>query len=149
MAILRFNPNANAIQLVADVEGTVIRRVTVALDTGATYTALTINAVIDAGLDPTQAARTVQVTSASAVHQVPLLIVNRLATADASVSNLDVLCMNLPTGIHIDGVLGLNFLRHFNLYLNFRKGVLVLQERTPRNLPHKLTQLNELVRAFW
>ncbi len=149
MAVLRFNPNANSIQLVADVEGTMVTRVTLVLDTGATRTTLDIDAMIDAGLDPTQAARTVQVTSASAVHQVPLLTINRLEIAGVSVSNLDVLCMNLPAGIQIDGVLGLNFLRHFNLFLNFRKGVLVLQEHTPRNLPHKLAQLNELVRAFW
>jgi hypothetical protein len=100
-------------------------------------------------LNLADAVGTASVATASQTVQVPLFTLRRVEALGHSLSHHDVTTMNLPPGLQIDGVLGLNFLRHFNLYLNFRKGVLVLQERTPRNLPHKLAQLNELVRAFW
>jgi hypothetical protein len=42
------------------------------------------------------------------------------------VAALDVLCHDLPAESGIDGLLGLNFLRHFRLTIRFRKGIVEL-----------------------
>jgi len=37
------------------------------------------------------------------------------------------MCADLPPQLKLDGVLGLNFLQHFDLRINFREGYLELR----------------------
>jgi hypothetical protein len=78
-----------------------------------------------------------------------MLTIHRLDCLGQSVTELDVNCMNFPPQLQIDGLLGLNFLRHFKLYLNLPKGILVIHERSPKNFSRRLVQLFELIKAYW
>jgi len=86
-------------------------------------------------------------TASGRENVVPLITISRLEVLDHSLSDVKALCMDLPPRLQVDGVLGLNFLRHFKLFINFPKGVLVLQERIPRHFLHWLDQLFEVARA--
>lgn len=44
-----------------------------------------------------------------------------------SVDNLEVLCHDLPPEAKVDGLLGLNFIRHFNIAIRFRDGVIDIE----------------------
>jgi predicted aspartyl protease len=148
LATIPFDPKANVIRLVGYLEGNVLRRVDLILDTGASRTVLMPHILQVAGFDPTVGLAD-SATMASGTEQVVLLTINRLEAAGQSVSNLEVAAMNLPSDLQADGLLGLNFLRHFHLFINFQKGRLVLQRQPPRSPFHKVAQWWELSRAFW
>ena len=54
------------------------------------------------------------------------VVLKSLSLADARVENVEALCYTIPEEYGIDGVIGLNFLRHFNIGLDFKQGVLTL-----------------------
>ena len=122
MARLSFNPRASSIALRAIVEGNVPRIVTLILDTGASYTQLPWRVLHAIGSDPKPNARVVRVVTSSGV-EVPLLSkVKRFHALGKSIENLQVLCHDLPPEARVDGLLGLNFLRRFNVSLRFKEG---------------------------
>lgn len=148
MATIPFDPSAHLVRLVGYLEGSALRRVDLILDTGASRTVFTPQALQAAGFDPT-AGPTIAATTASRTEPVVLLTINRLEAAGQSMSNLEVTAMSLPPALRADGLLGLDFLRHFHLFINFQKGRLVLQEQPPRGPFHKAAQWWELSRSFW
>ncbi len=79
----------------------------------------------------------------------PLLTLSRLTAMGHSLGNIDFVCKDLPLPlqVHVDGLLGLNFLRRFKLFINFPKGILVMQANV-KNLLAKLAQLFELAQAL-
>jgi hypothetical protein len=58
--------------------------------------------------------------------ELPVLQVPRLRVFGQEVHDLEVACGELPPKLGLDGVLGLNFLRHFDLRINFREGYIEL-----------------------
>lgn len=148
MATILFDPGARLIRLVGYLEGSTLRRVDLILDTGASRTVFTPQALQAVGFDPT-AGPTIAATTASHIESVVLLTINRLEAGGQSVSNLEVTVMSLPPALRADGLLGLDFLRHFHLFINFQKGCLVLQEQPSRHPWRKAKQWWKLFRAFW
>lgn len=45
------------------------------------------------------------------------------------VENIDVVCHDLPEGSIIEGLLGLDFLRHFDVNISFSTGTIELRPR--------------------
>lgn len=127
MARFSFNPQASSIALRAIVEGHVPRIVTLILDTGATYTQLPWRVLHAIRSDPDPDASTVRVVTSGGVEVPPLTRVKRLTAMGKSVNNLEVLCHDLPPEARVDGLLGLNFLRHFNVAIRFREGVIEIE----------------------
>ena len=149
MAKFHFDPQAPLIRLYGHVRGDTVRRVQLILDTGASRTTLPPLVLRGVGLDPDAAGREANVTTASGSQTAPILTINRLDVLGHSVNNLDITCLDLPNQLQIDGLLGLNFLRHFKLYINFSKGVLVIHERKPRSFFHRIPQMFEILKAYW
>lgn len=127
MARFSFNPQASSIALRAIVEGNVPRIVTLILDTGASYTQLPWRVLHAIRSDPGPDASTVRVVTTSGVEVPPLARVKRLSAMGKSVDNLEVLCHDLPPEARVDGLLGLNFLRHFNISIRFREGAIEIE----------------------
>lgn len=127
MTRFSFNPQASSIALKAVVEGKVARIVTLILDTGATYTQLPWRILHAIGSDPKRDARSIRVVTTSGVEVPPLARVERLHALGRSVENLEVLCHDLPPEARVDGLLGLNFLRHFNVAIRFREGLIEIE----------------------
>lgn len=55
----------------------------------------------------------------------------RIEAIGQSVDDIDVICHDLPEESHIDGLLGLNFLRHFDQTIRYSDATLCL-ERIPQ-----------------
>ena len=55
------------------------------------------------------------------------LTVRELTAIGETVENVDVVCHNLPEGSLIEGLFGLNFLRHFDVNISFLTGTIELR----------------------
>lgn len=96
------------------------RTIIMALDTGAVLTIIPIETALAIGYDPTQASERIELVTASGMELAPLLTVQRVRCLGHTVSALEVACHDLPTQSPVKGLLGLNFLRHFDVHLKFR-----------------------------
>jgi predicted aspartyl protease len=97
-----------------------------ALDTGATRTAINRDMLVLAGYDPAQASGQAHLTTASGTATAPPIAVTRIKALGQERTSFLVLCHTLPTGITIDGLLGLDFLRGQVLMIDFRAGSITL-----------------------
>jgi len=124
MALLRFDKTAPVIVVRAKIKGPNFSLGTrLALDTGATFTILPWKIIRQLGLkiDPDRLETT---TTATTVETVPLVIVPKITFLGKSVRNTPCLVKDLPPESGVDGLLGLSFLHHFSLTINFKKGLL-------------------------
>ena len=91
------------------------------LDTGSSITLFTPRLLQEMGLDPTATTARRLVYTYDGAVELPVLQVPRLRVLGQEVHDLEVACGELPLQLGLDGVLGLNFLRHFDLRINFRE----------------------------
>ena len=78
-------------------------------------------------LDITQPIRKIQTASAHQVAQTPVIRLDSLQVGDKKVKNLEVLIVDLPTALRVDGLLGVNFLENFRVTFEFEQATLVLR----------------------
>jgi predicted aspartyl protease len=97
------------------------------LDTGLSITFFTPRLLQEVGLDPAAATVRRSVYTYDGVAELPVLQVPRLRVFGQEVHDLEVASGELPPKLGLDGVLGLNFLRHFDLHINFREEYLELR----------------------
>ena len=76
------------------------------------------------GIDPTKSKRSIDVTTGSGVIQTPVVSIPIIRCLGQEVRNLEVICHDLPNEGIVDGLLGLNFLKHFNVNLKFLDGTM-------------------------
>ena len=125
---MRLDPGASAIVVPVEVHRNRRRRtLDMVLDTGATFVALPVDIAESLGYNPTQSARRVELITASAVLSAPLITVQRMQVLGVGASNVDVLCIDLPGDGRFRGLLGLSFLKHFDVDLHFRDRVLSIR----------------------
>ena len=99
----------------------------VVLDTGASLTILATDIMARLGYDPANPDLDRQrIVTGSGVEYAPRTAVRSATAIGQKITNLDVLCHDLPSESGVDGLLGLNFLRHFKLTIRFRKGTIDL-----------------------
>ena len=103
------------------------RTVAMALDTGAILTVIPIETALAIGYDPAKATKRVEMVTASGVELAPEMTVRAVRCLGQTLQNLDVVCHDLPSQSPVKGLLGLNFLRHFNVHLDFLRKRLALQ----------------------
>ena len=68
-----------------------------------------------------------QMITASGIVSTNRITVRKLTAAGETVENIDVVCHDLPQGSIIEGLLGLNFLRHFDVNISFSTGTIELR----------------------
>jgi predicted aspartyl protease len=99
----------------------------VVLDTGASLTIIATDIMAQLGYDPANLALDRQrIVTGSGIEYAPCTTVRSATAIGQKVSRLDVLCHDLPPESGVDGLLGVNFLRHFKLTIRFRKGIIDL-----------------------
>lgn len=97
------------------------------LDTGASFTVVATDILVHLGYDPADPLLERQrIVTGSGVEYAPRIALRSAIAIGQKVTNLEVLGHDLPAESGIDGLLGLNFLRHFRLTIRFRKGVVEL-----------------------
>ena len=101
------------------------RRIKMVLDTGASVSSIPYEIALSLGIDPTHSKRRIEIMTASTVEYVPIITIPKVSfLEECFVNNLDVICINLPHDTRASGLLGLNALRHFDVLLKFRSGLL-------------------------
>ena len=101
--------------------------VNLALDTGAIWTLISWESAVLVGYDPASIQQRTAITTGSGIEYCPKLNILRMEALGKSVSTLEVLCHTLPPTSRVDGLLGLNFLRRFNVSLNFKQGYIAIR----------------------
>ena len=97
-----------------------------ALDTGASLTVIPWSAAETLGLDPARSRRRVRFMTGSGMEAAPVLTIHAIEVLGVRVDHVPVLCHDLPQRSLVDGLLGLSFLRHCRLAIDFPRGVLEL-----------------------
>ena len=101
--------------------------VNLALDTGATWTLVSWETAVLVGYDPASIQQRTAITTGSGIDYCPKLNLLKVEALGKSVNGLEVLCHTLPPTSRVDGLLGLNFLRRFNVSLNFKQGYIIIR----------------------
>ena len=114
---------------VSDINADVFRDVVVALDTGATTTIIPTEIALALGYDLTNPKKQRELLTASGTVSTELITVRELTAIGETVENVDVLCHNLPGNSGIKGLLGLNFLEHFDVNISFSTGTIEIHPR--------------------
>ena len=124
--VTRFDPAGAIIPVLVELEGDVTQFLTMAVDTGATYVILPWRVAEALGHDPATARQRVEITTASGVERVPLITIRSIRVAGETVQHVPALVHDLPPQSRVDGLLGLSFLRHFRVLVDFQDGRLEL-----------------------
>jgi predicted aspartyl protease len=103
-------------------------RIEMALDTGATYTMIPWNIAEKLGYDPAVSSNRLRLVTASTTEVVPLITIESIELMGYKIDNVIVACHDLPIKSRVEGLLGLNILRHFNIDLHLKDELLELED---------------------
>ncbi len=129
MARISFDPSRPLISLrltVYGINANIFRNVIVALDTGATTTIIPTEIALALGYDLANPKEQMGLLTASGTVSAKLITVRKLTAIGETIENIDVLCHDLPGNSGIKGLLGLNFLKCFEVNISFSKGTIEL-----------------------
>jgi predicted aspartyl protease len=98
----------------------------VALDTGAVYTVASREMLMAIGYEPDLIRDRVQITTGSGLASAPKIWVQQIDALSQSRFSFPILAYTLPSGAGVDGLLGLDFLRHRQLTIDFQTGKITL-----------------------
>jgi hypothetical protein len=126
--VRRFNPDDDLIIVRARVFGRHgERRLNLAFDTAASHTHILPDIIDELGYSPVQGEKITSVTSAIGKETGYMLQVRRFQALGFGFDDFSVHVHDLPTGIGLDGLLGLSFLRHFNYEIRSAEGRIVVE----------------------
>lgn len=94
-----------------------------AIDTGATYTMVPPDLLIDIGCDPVKATRHLELSTASGLLVVPVVRVRLVRCLGRAVKSVEVVAHHLPPESPVEGLLGLNVLVHFTPFQAFHQAI--------------------------
>lgn len=95
--------------------------VEVALDTGAVTTVINSNIAEYLGCNPSGAKEKRQTVTASGIEWCPVINMDKVTACGKCIENLEIICHDLPPLTTIRGLLGENFLRHFDVRISYKK----------------------------
>ena len=95
-----------------------------ALDTGATSVVIPTSVATELGYDIRGSVRHTSVATPAGLVDVPVLTLDSVSVLGVQAINVPALCIDLPRQARFRGLLGLSFLRNFDVDLHFRSGVI-------------------------
>jgi clan AA aspartic protease (TIGR02281 family) len=102
------------------------RSVRLLIDTGASLTIFTPGALEQRGIRYRDTGRTGVFLTANGPVQAPVYQLDSLAVGGWQVADLDIGVLDLDGGTAVDGLLGMNFLRHFRFFIDQHSALLRL-----------------------
>ena len=124
-----FKPTERIIQVDLTVTGTKsgsFRTIVAALDTGAATTSIPLSVALDLGYDLDNA-KEIEIVTGSRIETVKVINVQELRAIGESISDIEVLCHDLPKGSAVDGLLGANFLSEFDVHISYPRGIVEIK----------------------
>ncbi len=123
----RFWPNRGLVLVRAEVYGPLGHvEARLALDTGAVTTMIRTELLDRVGYDLSQPANQTRIVTASGMETVPRLTLSQITALGQTRTNMFIISYTLPAAAHVDGLLGLDYLRGQTLTIDFRQGLLTL-----------------------
>lgn len=95
-----------------------------AVDTGASFTIVRTEAVLEIGLDPGKSTEKEMIITANGIVYAPVVEVPLFGALGVELHGFKVLCHDLPQQSRVVGVLGLDFLSYFPPFHAFREEIL-------------------------
>jgi len=127
MAKINFNNKSKVIIVYVEIKiKDRMARLKMALDTGATYIMIPWDVAETLGLEPGLSKEKTEMITISGVEKTPIVTLEAVSVAGNEIRNIKALVHDLPPKSYVDGLLGLSFLKNFNIYLNFEQGFLEL-----------------------
>lgn len=127
---MRFNPEEGLIIVPTRLYGprgdTIVG---LALDTGATGSLISWDALILIGYDPAIVKERVQVTTGSGVEFAPRVKIERIEALGRDRKGFPLLCHTLPQSASVDGLLGLDFFRGSCLSIDLKSGIVSVENK--------------------
>jgi len=100
------------------------------VDTGAAMTAITPATAVALGPSVVRPLRKERIAPVGkALLSAPVVRLQSLQVGGCEVVDLDALILDLPPGLHIDGLLGVNFLERFRMTIEFDTATLILRRK--------------------
>ena len=99
-------------------------RVEMALDTGASVVVIPTSVAHSLGYSIYQPEETLPLTTPSGLVRAPIITLSSVEVFGAVATGVRAACMDMPLSIGVGGLLGLSFLRNFDVDLHFRSGVI-------------------------
>ena len=94
------------------------------LDTGATYVSIPTSVALGLGYDIDHPESTLPIITASGVVRAPIITLESIEVLGVKAINVKAMCMDMPGSMSFAGLLGLSFLRNFDVDLHFRSGAI-------------------------
>lgn len=127
MVAIPFDKDASVIVLYVKIRsGDLFLEPRMALDTGASYVMISWEMAEKLGLLSKVSADRIEMITASGTEMVPVVDLPSVSVAGMEIPSVKAIIHDLPEKSYVDGLLGLSFLRNFDLRLNFKEGLLEL-----------------------
>lgn len=123
MITLKFDPSA-PIMLDVELEYLSTCKRKLVLDTGTYLTVINPQTAEELGYEPPQLVPTTKVYGIIGSKLVPSIRLKSILLFNEKLNSITALCIDLSPELKIDGLLGLNFLRHFKINFDFETGTL-------------------------
>ena len=94
------------------------------LDTGATFVSIPTSVALELGYDIDHPESTLPITTASGVVRAPIITLDSIEVLDVKATNVNAMCIDMPGSMIFAGLLGLSFLRNFDVDLHFKSGAI-------------------------
>jgi len=102
------------------------RNIRLLIDTGASMTILTPDVLEQHGISYQNTGRSGVFNTANGPVKAPIYRLNSLLVGDWQVNRLEIAVLDLSSSSDIDGLLGMNFLRHFQFFIDQNEALLRL-----------------------
>jgi predicted aspartyl protease len=99
------------------------RVVSLLIDSGSTYTLVSWEVLLSLKLDPAVSRARRPITTANGALVLPEITVEEFHALGQRLEQFPILVHTIPLGGQVDGVLGMSFLRRFDLELNFKQAL--------------------------
>lgn len=133
MTEFRFDPKQSIILCYVEIASPKIRlSLKMALDTGATYTMIPIEAAVAIGCSPLRSKRRIEITTGSGIEYVPIVTIPKFKAFGIEIKNMEAICHNLPPQSTVEGLLGLNFLKEAKITIDFSQNTIEGPYPNPR-----------------
>lgn len=97
------------------------------LDTGSTYLTLTPEVAVSLGIELDGVLEKNEMINICGVESVPMINLDLVRVGNKEARMVKTLIHSLPPQSYVDGLLGLSFLRNFNLKIDFKNGWLEME----------------------